>query len=360
MSLKGAREGAPGLTVGMGAAGAAPKARRAISAPKLLALAEPELASQPSAIARAAQTIAQLNKSDHTKRGYLSDLLAFCEWHPAGYELDWREISYADVADFDRAMVKRGLKPATRARRLAALGRFYTELVRRGHAEASPLVAVERPRVEFSPADKGLSADELTRLLQAAKDRGPQAYALVCLLALPGLRISEALGIDAGHASRDVDGLPVVRVVVKGGRSRTITVGERTLAAIDALEAQRQSGEPLFRRDTNARERAAMTRRGEPVRLHVRMSQQLAGQLIAELAAEAGLCERSGKPKLVTPHTLRHTAASLMYDETRDLRAVQEQLGHASPATTQRYDRGRRKEAAAALEVTDRAIRRRQ
>jgi integrase len=143
---------------------------------------------------------------------------------------------------------------------------------------------------------------------------------------------------------------------VKGGRARTITIGERTLAAIDAVETERRPGEPLFRRETNPRERAAMTRRGEPVRPWVRMSQQCAGQLIAELAEEAGLRERSGKLKVVTPHTLRHTAASLMYDETRDLRAVQEQLGHASPATTQRYDRGRLREAAAALEATDRAI----
>jgi integrase/recombinase XerD len=340
----------------MGAANAAPKARRPISAGRLLALSEPELATQPPAVARAAETIARLNKSQHTKRGYLSDLLAFCEWHPDGYALDWCKIGYSEVADFDRAMVTRGLKPATRARRLAALGRFYTELVRRGHVRASPLVAVERPRIEFSPADKGLSAAELTRLLDAAGRHGAQAYALVCVLALPGLRISEALAIDAGQATRDLDGLPVVRSTTKGGRARTITIGERTLAAIEALEAKRMPGEPLFRRATNARERAGMTRRGEPVRLHVRMSQQWAGQLIAELAGEAGLRERHGQAKVVTPHTLRHTAASLMYDETRDLRAVQEQLGHASPATTQRYDRGRRKEAAAALEATDSAL----
>lgn len=229
--------------------------------------------------------------------------------------------------------------------------------MRRGLVPASPLVAVERPRVEFSPADKGLSAAELARLLEAAGRRGKQACALVCVLALPGLRISEALGIDAGRATLDVDGLPIVRVRVKGGRSRTITIGGRTLAAIEAQEVERQPGEPLFRRPTIARERAAMARRGEPVRPYERMSQQLAGQLIAELAADAGIRERSGQPKVVTPHTLRHTAASLMYDETRDLRAVQEQLGHASPATTQRYDRGRRREAAAALETTDRAIR---
>jgi integrase/recombinase XerD len=340
----------------MGAANAAPKPRRAISAGKLLALSEPELADQPPAIARAVRTIGQLNKSEHTKRGYVSDLLAFCEWYRDGPELDWREITYADVADFDRAMVKRGLKPATRARRLAALGRFYRELVRRGLAETSPLVAVERPRVEFSPADKGLAAPELSRLLDVAKEEGLQAYALVCLLALPGLRISEALSIDAGQANRDVDGIAIVRVVVKGGRSRTITIGERTLAAIDALERERVPGEPLFRRRTNVRERAAMARRGQPIRPYARMSQQLAGELIAKLVAAAELRERSGKPKLVTPHTLRHTAASLMYDETRDLRAVQEQLGHASPATTQRYDRGRRRDAAAALEATDRAI----
>ena len=340
----------------MGAANAAPKVRRPISAGRLLSLTEPELAHQPGAVVRAAETIGRLNKSEHTKRGYLSDLLAFCEWHPTGYELDWTTITYADVADFDRAMARRGLKPATRARRLAAMGRFYTELVRRGHVQASPLVAVERPRVEFSPADKGLSPAELTRLLEVARRRGPQAYALVCVLALPGLRISEALSIDAGQATRDVDGLPIVRVTVKGGRSRTITIGERTLAAIDAVETERTPGEPLFRRETNPRERAAMTRRGEPVQPWVRMRQQLAGELIAHLAAEAGLSERSGKPKVVTPHTLRHTAASLMYDETRDLRAVQEQLGHASPATTQRYDRGRRKDAAAALEITDRAL----
>jgi integrase len=243
-------------------------------------------------------------------------------------------------------------------------GQLGDELARRllahAHVEPHGLASAGRPRPLARigcAADKGLSAVELTRLLDAAGRHGAQAYALVCVLALPGLRISEALGIDAGQATRDLDELPVVRSTVKGGRARTITIGERTLAAIEALEAERTPGEPLFRRATNARERAGMTRRGEPVRLHVRMSQQSAGQLIAELAGEAGLRERTGQAKVVTPHTLRHTAASLMYDETRDLRAVQEQLGHASPATTQRYDRGRRKEAAAALEATDRALR---
>jgi site-specific recombinase XerD len=67
-----------------------------------------------------------------------------------------------------------------------------------------------------------------------------------------------------------------------------------------------------------------------------RLTRQQAARIVARLARRAGILKR------VSPHSLRHTAATLALDDGVSLRVVQASLGHADPKTTVRYDRARR------------------
>ena len=175
-----------------------------------------------------------------------------------------------------------------------------------------------------------LSPSEAERLIDAAAGTSPRPLrdrALVELLYGAGLRVSEAVGLR--KASVDLEGR-IVRVVGKGGKERLVPLGR---PAAEALRRYMALGRPhLDRRHRpdlflNARG-GALTRAG-------------AFLVLRKLADRAGL-----EPGRVHPHLLRHSFATHLLEGGADLRSVQEMLGHADVATTERYthvsDRHRR------------------
>jgi integrase len=144
----------------------------------------------------------------------------------------------------------------------------------------------------------------------------PAEHALISLLALNGLRVSEAagadiqaLGVERGHRT-----LVVTR---KGGKVVTIPLAPRTARAIDLAIGERTDG-PVFL--------AADGRR---------LDRHGAGRIVRRVARRAGI----SKP--VGPHTLRHAFITAALDAGVPLRDVQEAASHADPRTTMRYDRAR-------------------
>jgi integrase/recombinase XerD len=146
---------------------------------------------------------------------------------------------------------------------------------------------------------------------------GPaQEHALISLLALNGLRVSEAtganlqaLGTERGHRT-----LTITR---KGGKVVTIPLAPRTARAIDLAIGERCEG-PLF-----------LLADGRPLDRHG------AARIVRRVARRAGI------RKIVGPHTLRHAFITAALDAGVPLRDVQEAASHADPRTTIRYDRGR-------------------
>ncbi len=154
--------------------------------------------------------------------------------------------------------------------------------------------------------------------LAALRDR-----ALLELLYAAGLRISEALRLDAD----DLDlAEGSVRVIGKGDRERVVPVGDVAIAWLDRYLA---AGRPaLLAADRTRR------LRGGPVFLSSRgrrLGRNAAWAMVKRAAAAAGLGGR------VSPHTLRHSYATHLLEGGADLRVVQELLGHASISTTQIY-----------------------
>jgi integrase/recombinase XerD len=141
--------------------------------------------------------------------------------------------------------------------------------------------------------------------------------------------VSEVVGLNLGDVSDAVDagGLPLVRVLGKGDKERVVPLGR--LARLALTEWLSGEGRPLFvpkkwRRRSDA----------EAVFLNVRggrLTRVGAFGVVKKYAARVGLDEK------VSPHVLRHSCATHMLEHGADVRVVQELLGHASIATTQRY-----------------------
>jgi integrase/recombinase XerD len=219
-----------------------------------------------------------------------------------------------------------GLSPRTAARRLSALKQFFQFLFSEGVRADDPSATIDSPR-PGRPLPKYLSEAEVTRLLNAASERtdanGLRLAALMEVLYATGLRVSELVGLPLSAISRDGQML-IVRG--KGGKERMVPLTEPATAAVTAYRDVRD------RYLSEAGIRAGSTwlfpsrsREGHLTRVRF-------GQLLKELAAEAGLA-----PARVSPHVLRHSFASHLLAHGADLRSLQQMLGHADISTTQIY-----------------------
>jgi integrase/recombinase XerD len=175
---------------------------------------------------------------------------------------------------------------------------------------------VRRPRLDYESHATGLDRNELGALLVAAALGSPAEHALISLLALNGLRVSEAtgasiqsLGLERGHRT-----LVITR---KGGKVVTIPLAPRTARAIDLAVGERVEG-PMFIAPDGRR----LDRHG-------------AARIVRRAARRAGIT------KPVGPHTLRHAFITAALDAGVPLRDVPEAASHADPRTTIRYDRSR-------------------
>src|SRR5262249_54271342 len=200
--------------------------------------------------------------------------------------------------------------------RLARRGGFEKWAVEEGIVEHPPAAHVRRPRVDYESHATGLDRNELGALLVAAGLGRPAEHALISLLALNGLRVSEAtganiegLGIERGHRT-----LVINR---KGGKVVTIPLRPRPAGRIDLAVGERSEG-PVFLPGDGRR----LDRHG-------------AARIVRRAACRAGII------KTVGPHTLRHAFITAALDAGVPLRDVQEAASHADPRTTMRYDRAR-------------------
>ena len=178
-----------------------------------------------------------------TRDAYALDLrqfVAFCDQRHLGLF----EVRRSDIETFGRELEARGRATATIARRLCTVTGFYRYAEEEGLIAHSPAVHVRRPRIDYESHAIGLDRNEVGALLVAA-GLGPAAeHALISLLALNGLRVSEAIGADI-EALGVERGHRTLTVVRKGGKSVTIPLAPRTARAVDLAIGERASG-PIF------------------------------------------------------------------------------------------------------------------
>lgn len=280
-------------------------------------------------------------RSQKTKTAYCSDLEQFGTY--AGQEFDLASLGGGLIEDWAGHLRKEEYSPASMRRKMVVLKVFCSYWVRRGVLTESPFWRVKLSFGRIEQLPRALTETEMRTLLAQAgrnhsaievprkgavlsRSRGSHSsstsyralrnFALVDLLFATGLRVGEVSALDVTDF-----GVPesVFRVHGKGGRDRlAFVVDEQTV---------RIQREHLKARSQIITESPALFLNASGKRL----STQGMANIIAKFRRDAGI-ERH-----VTPHMLRHTVATLLLRNGVDIRVVQEFLGHASIATTQRY-----------------------
>jgi integrase/recombinase XerC len=262
--------------------------------------------------------------SRHTVSAYRRDLAQL-----RAYVADKRPEARSP-ADVDLAVLRgflgqlaRTRSSASVARKIAACRAYFRHLVKTGVLAKSPAAELVLPRVRRK-LPMHLGVDAAARVVEApdgddadaARDR-----AVLELLYGSGLRVSELCGLDLDDLVL-APGREEARVLGKGDKERTVPIGAR---ASEALRAWIDRRTELLRPGRDAGRALFVSARG--LRLGVRAVQRIVRRHGMTGAGRSDL----------HPHALRHTCATHLLDGGADLRAIQELLGHASLATTQRY-----------------------
>lgn len=217
-------------------------------------------------------------------------------------EVDATAIQIDDFLGFVTSI--RDYKATTLHRIISSLSSFYRYLYAQGVIEANPLAAVDRPRIKEKEI-KYLKHNQVMRLIESIPEDNSRDRLIIRLIYATGVRVSELCSMDIGDIDFEDN---TIRVRGKGGKIRVVFVDEDTLEQIDNFSAGRIAG-PLF-----------------------------VGQLGHAISPRTVQhIFKNWAPEGITPHKIRHSYASELYRRSKNLRVVQENLGHSSIQTTEIY-----------------------
>jgi integrase/recombinase XerC len=259
------------------------------------------------------------DRSAHTVRAYVGDVVSLLDHATRMGCTGPGELDLPVLRSWLARLRTTGAARTSLARRAAA-ARTFTAWARRdglldtdvGTQLATPKARRELPTV--------LRSDQVASLVTAPGGAGPvplRDRLVLELLYATGIRVSELCGLDVDDVDRS---RRVVRVLGKGAKERSVPYGQ---PAEQALDAWLRHGRPAL----------AIAVSGPALLIGAkgkRLQPTIARALVARYAAEAGLPH-------VSPHGLRHSAATHLLEGGADLRSVQELLGHASLSSTQIY-----------------------
>jgi len=193
-------------------------------------------------------------------------------------------------------------KPKTFHRIISTLSSFYRFLYTQGAVATNPLTGIDRPRIKQQEV-KYLKHNQVLRLLDSIEDLRDKL--IVRTIYATGVRVSELCNMNVEDIDFDEH---TIRIRGKGDKIRTVFVDDDTLTDILKLTGNRIVG-PVF------------------------IGQQ--GKNISSRAIQHIF--KNYAPSGITPHKIRHSYASELYKRSKNLRVVQENLGHTSIKTTEIY-----------------------
>jgi site-specific recombinase XerD len=193
-------------------------------------------------------------------------------------------------------------KPKTFHRIISTLSSFYRFLYTQGVVNANPLTGIDRPRIKQQDI-KYLKHNQVLRLIDSIED--PRDKLIVRTIYATGVRVSELCGMNLEDIDFDEH---TIKIRGKGDKTRLVFVDDDTVADILKFIGNRIAG-PLF------------------------VGQQ--GKHISSRAIQHIF--KHYAPSGITPHKIRHSYASELYRRSKNLRVVQENLGHTSIKTTEIY-----------------------
>jgi integrase/recombinase XerC len=268
--------------------------------------------------------------SPHTVAAYRRDINHFMLGQGLDGEqpVDWDNIKQPDIRKCVARLHRQGLSGKSLQRWLSSIRSLFKFLCRFHRATHNPAVGIPAPKAA-KRLPKTLNVDEINQLLNVNTDKTEldedkltgniirtRDWAIMELMYACGLRLSELSGLDL----QDIDWQQqVILVTGKGQKQRRIPFGRKAKEALNSWLKQRLI-------ITKENETAVfVSQRGS------RLSNSNIQKRLKKMALTQGLNTN------VYPHMLRHSFASHILESSKDLRAVQELLGHANLSTTQIY-----------------------
>ncbi len=259
------------------------------------------------------------NYSDHTEQNYLLDIEAF-DNYLYDHHLSFKKITYKEIMGYVKYLKeKEKLKSTSINRHLSALRSFYTYLLRENVVNVNPFTLVNGPKNE-KKLPNYMKYSEFEMLIDACDETplGIRNRALLELLLATGARIGEIIGIRVSDIQFDTR---EIKVLGKGNKERICYFNEY---CEKALLRYIEEARPLLLKEKNSSRLFINHLGGDLTDRGVR-------DILDKILRKCVLKNK------VTPHTFRHTFATMLLNEGCDLKSVQELLGHVNLSTTSIY-----------------------
>jgi integrase/recombinase XerD len=262
--------------------------------------------------------------NQNTVVAYRNDLTQVCSYLNRQGIKNWQQVTHAHIAGYLLEMQEaQAYRPATIARKLAALKTFFRYIQSTGIITSDPIEKLDAPRIQRE-LPHVLSQEQIANLfcqVDVETQAGKRDFAMLHMLYATGMRVSELISLNLS----DFDAV-LATIVCQGrnGRSKRERILPLSATAVEATGLYLQTARAGLVLRHPEEQALFLNHHGE------RLTRQGFWLIIKGYARQADITE-------ITPHMLRHSFAILMLQEGMELRSVQELLGHAHISTTQVY-----------------------
>lgn len=252
--------------------------------------------------------------TQNTQIAYRYDLERFIQFLGENQIQDLKKVDQKHFLSFLEICREKGYASSSQGRLLMTLKVFFKFLKREGYIETNIAHYLSHPKV-WQIVPGVLSLTQVEKLIKEPNIKLPleaRDKAIIETLYGSGLRVSELCNLKINDVDDDF-----VRVKGKGNKERIVPIGKKAIEAIDHYLSHYREGEDssyLFITNRNKK-----------------MDRILVWKRLQFYAKRAGIVQK------ISPHMLRHSFATHLLENGADLRVIQEMLGHANIATTDRY-----------------------
>lgn len=259
---------------------------------------------------------AEKGVAKNTSDAYRRDLVLFCKLLEREGISSFQDVSEKELVLFLTSLKQENYASSSISRALVAIKMLFRFLKREGKIKEDVAYYLDSPKM-WQLIPEVLTIQEVEKLLampDSSTPEGARDKAILEVLYASGLRVSEICDLNI----QDLDDA-FVRVKGKGGKERVIPIAKVAIDAVDHYLVN-------FRQGVHEEEKALfLSKKGK------RIDRVTVWKRVKFYTKKMGIVRK------ISPHTLRHSFATHLLENGADLRVIQEMLGHASVATTDRY-----------------------
>jgi integrase/recombinase XerD len=259
--------------------------------------------------------------SQNTQLAYIRDIKKLQTFTLHDHSITPYNIDRFSIQDFIYDFAKKSSSSKSQARLISSLKSFFKFLQIEGKRQDNPAELLESPKIGLYLPDV-LSHEEVISIIQSidlSKPEGERNRTIVETLYGCGLRVSELINLRLSDLYLDEN---FIRVTGKGSKQRLVPVSDWTVKYIILY---RDSSRMHLTPKSGCEDVLFLNRRGG------KLTREMIFIIIKNMAEMAGI------KKKVSPHTFRHSFATVLLKNGADLRSIQQILGHESITTTEIY-----------------------